>query len=816
MSKPPISALLKAINKSSVLDAPVSAGVSNADAWPAREHESLKAALKKDKFFTDLMIVMQMNNLNLRRELSSIDSRERAAFVLKHEHAQTYKIDGTITNKGSLYSFERRLKKLKVLVVQHVRDCMEELKMVTSFEKNLFASDHSNSGAVSQDAVLREVRQLHTLVNSILAENLLVPGPKESTLIIEFVLKEHNLKKSKLKKADLRSIAQEAGLYKKALANMRELFTYYLLYAFGTLCQTETVDQLKVLQQQHFLSPTYRHAPDDDKPIFTAQIAIDYLKKECYTTNERTITALKRQLERVVRYNNESLFTFLNRFPALVNELEAAIGTTYPTNLLTNLWKLNFVKHMNRTEKQSIKIDHADYLTSAEWALIENFNEGIFDFAVMNKLLTQLCTTLQKWKADHQVRQWNDQRKKDFDWDHEVDYRAPAEVRSNPGRNPEDPDHKGHRGHRGQARAGRQYMSQGTSHDRKRHKSHVRNNSHTGHDNNETSDRKRSKAPSRDDRGRRPKKQNAGRSLLSAKSKIPFAKQCQEIGCKNKGVEGTHEWARCSHRNKSNNEKPENRGFNRSKGFEGFGKKTAGLNRDNVQPKSSFSKKKPTGRFKPSGKSDSQSRDRKCWNCGDPGHLSPNCPRQAKINHLLEGSEEFTCLLTEQFDTEELWGCAQRIINSHGKSICWACCKPACEANCTVESDPLSAFMPEAHSIMSRHPDLGASIQNAISQVDDKAPSVHYMAPLNHEMYYQSQEGQDTYHQPEDGPMNFKVRTFSESSGQSTGDERSPSEQNDERSQQESDSETDSQTDQDSKYNYQSDQEDQSSLEDEV
>ncbi len=106
---------------------------------------------------------------------------------------------------------------------------------------------------------------------------------------------------------------------------MRELFTYYILYAFGTLCQTETVDQLKVLQQQHFLSVAYKHAQPDNKPVFTAQIAIDYLKKECYTTNERTITALKRQLERVVRYNGETLFAFLNRFPPLINELEAAM-----------------------------------------------------------------------------------------------------------------------------------------------------------------------------------------------------------------------------------------------------------------------------------------------------------------------------------------------------------------------------------------------------------------------------------------------------------------------------------------------------------
>ena len=82
---------------------------------------------------------------------------------------------------------------------------------------------------------------------------------------------------------------------------MRELFTYYLLYSFGILCKSETVDQLKVQQQQHFLSAAYKAAPSDKKPLFTAQIAIDYLIRECYTDNVCTITALKRTFERIVR-----------------------------------------------------------------------------------------------------------------------------------------------------------------------------------------------------------------------------------------------------------------------------------------------------------------------------------------------------------------------------------------------------------------------------------------------------------------------------------------------------------------------------------
>ena len=63
------------------------------------------------------------------------------------------------------------------------------------------------------------------------------------------------------------------------ITKMRELFTHYLLYALGALCKPQTVDQLKVLQQQHFLSPAYKKAADENKPPFTAQVVIDYLEK---------------------------------------------------------------------------------------------------------------------------------------------------------------------------------------------------------------------------------------------------------------------------------------------------------------------------------------------------------------------------------------------------------------------------------------------------------------------------------------------------------------------------------------------------------
>ncbi len=97
-----IQALLRASKKSTALHTSVNAGVSNADAWPTKEHDSLKAALRKDKFFTDLMLIHQMNQVPLAEALQSIDSKDQPGFIVQHNNARSYRIDGTITNKGSL------------------------------------------------------------------------------------------------------------------------------------------------------------------------------------------------------------------------------------------------------------------------------------------------------------------------------------------------------------------------------------------------------------------------------------------------------------------------------------------------------------------------------------------------------------------------------------------------------------------------------------------------------------------------------------------------------------------------------------------
>ena len=71
-----------------------------------------------------ICMMLQMIDVNLKAEIKTISYEKRDAFRYSHENAASYKTNGTTTNKGSLYNFEQRLKRIKVLVVQHVHDCL--------------------------------------------------------------------------------------------------------------------------------------------------------------------------------------------------------------------------------------------------------------------------------------------------------------------------------------------------------------------------------------------------------------------------------------------------------------------------------------------------------------------------------------------------------------------------------------------------------------------------------------------------------------------------------------------------------------------
>jgi hypothetical protein len=116
--------------------------------------------------------------------------------------------------------------------------------------------------------------------------------------------------------------------------------------------------------------------------------------------------------------------------------------------------------------------------------------------------------------------------------------------------------------------------------------------------------------------------------------------------------------------------------------------------------------------------------------------------------------------------------------------------------------------MPEAHEIMGQNPDLGTSISSAVSQVDNTAEGGHYMAPLNHEMFYQSQEGQEDHHHGEDDPMELNINPDFGNSESEHDDSRSESEFSDKGKSIEDFRNSDTESDNEREISYDSDEED--------
>ena len=320
-----------------------------------------------------------------------------------------------------------RIEHLKTIVARHVYDCLDKLDRLQEREKLMFTPSETFVGNASLDLKHRTDRMLHGHVHSLLAESLLVPGADEDKLMLEILRRENNIKGDEI------SMKLESSLriFKKSLFRIREYINHELLRTLAVLVKSETYDQLIMLQKQFFLSTAYVSAPVENKPLFTAQNVIDYLKHNCYKDNKGKVKSLKRDIERITRRNGETLLRFLHRFPTLISELEATSGKKLKDKEQIELWKLNFANNINLSEKMIIRVNHSEHLTDAEWLEVKDFAKGKFDVNVLNKLITGLGNALTtSFKPDLNVQDWNRHRKEELRLDIDIDNEIPTVHKS--------------------------------------------------------------------------------------------------------------------------------------------------------------------------------------------------------------------------------------------------------------------------------------------------------------------------------------------------------------------------------------------------
>ncbi len=109
-----------------------------------------------------------------------------------------------------------------------------------------------------------------------------------------------------------------------------------------------------------------------------------------------------------IRPKGQTLLNWLQSFSQLMTRYCRAYGLN---NALSNddlkrLWKLHFAKQVNTAEHQAMLNFRKDHLTNAEVGRVSTPSEGIFDIAIMKKLLTKLGASLSYYESDAMVKSY--------------------------------------------------------------------------------------------------------------------------------------------------------------------------------------------------------------------------------------------------------------------------------------------------------------------------------------------------------------------------------------------------------------------------
>jgi hypothetical protein len=157
--------------------------------------------------------------------------------------------------------------------------------------------------------------------------------------------------------------------------------------------------------QEAFLNKNATRAANQVQK-FTAQNIIDYIIANCVTDNNESLTQHTNAFNDMIRYKGQTLLNWLQSFAPLMTRYRKAYGTAnvLQSDAIRKLWKLHFAKQINMNKQQLMLNFRKDHLSTTEIGKISTLSDGIFDVAVMTKLLTQIAASLTHYEPDAMVK----------------------------------------------------------------------------------------------------------------------------------------------------------------------------------------------------------------------------------------------------------------------------------------------------------------------------------------------------------------------------------------------------------------------------
>ena len=456
-----------------------------------------------------------------------------------------------------------------------------------------------------------------------------------------------------------------------AMVKLREYINHCYVWFLHTVSTKEVQDEYKQLHSE-FVCAKLR---ENSRAKFTAQVLVNHITSHYLTDNTDQIKLLERKIEKMVRYENESLMEWLDRFQNPITKLEIAKEQTITDeDELKALWKDLFVGNISGVEHTvinrdmaALKVDPTSNFTPGDFQAVEQYRFGKFDVLSFRKMLTHI-KTFPLYKPDRAVRMFNDNK-----WT-KLDLGTPSYVK------PPDGSSTTATGKRRLTEGHKNVTAYKRSVNSKRQTSARNLFTSTSGTGNEALEATALLTP-----------QTKRNKAMIAKPKLPREQWCRHENCIRRKTHMYHTTQTCK--------------FPPSSAAQGTKKKFAKpLSKDRRPASNLFPKTKDVG---------------PCWNCHEMGHLQRDCPRIKKAANLLSTWEESACLLSTLFTTEAEQDAAWRVLANVDK-MCRQCLRsPAeCQRTCQDESPSFLAAARSVKTKMGHNPELFDMFRQAYDHVD--------------------------------------------------------------------------------------------------
>jgi hypothetical protein len=331
---------------------------------------------------------------------------------------------------------------MKALVIEHPKLMLAENKGFNKTLSKLYRASSDFLGNASLTVEQQSTLKTRSLCLPLVSDNpCWKKGPREADEILKVVLEDMGLQAALANSAhDYHKFVNTTTQYERQIAYLRELLNHTFLYHTSTR-QART--EYKEVQEALLDKNARRQANAVEQ--FTAQHIIDCIEAYCVTAHDKTLVQLTNAFNDMIRHKGQTLLNWLQSFSPLMTRYRRAFGlnNALSDDDLKRLWKLHFTKQVNTAEHQVMLNFRKDHLTNAEVAKVKDLSEGVFDIAVMKKLLTKLGASLVYFEPDAMVKSYLYQHANSLGWAKDkLNFNNPKDKGSHNKREPSDSKRK--------------------------------------------------------------------------------------------------------------------------------------------------------------------------------------------------------------------------------------------------------------------------------------------------------------------------------------------------------------------------------------